>query len=147
MFIIERQWCGLKRKKCKLFGVGEDFIQYELLFFKLIFWKKGGKVLDILRQALYTSDGQRFLEYLPQMKQARKEIREDLREKEFGHMILRLERGKEQLEKRCDSLNRRCSDLTNENESFRNVIKIINGEQGNYHVSHGFPDTYESKEG
>ena len=80
------------------------------------------------------------------MKQARKEIREDLRKKEFGNIISRLERDKEQLEKRCDSLNRRCSDLTNENESFRNVFKIINGGQGNYRVSHGFPDTYEPKE-
>ena len=139
MIVIEKELCGISRKKAKLFGIGEDFIIYRLLFWKVIVFKEGGKVLDFMRQCFY--EGKEFsLEYLPQMKEDRKEIRKDVEESEFGWKINMLERELESTKKRANNLNERCSKLTEDNKLLRDSFKTLKGEEVTYSTSWYFPD-------
>lgn len=145
MYIFEWSVCGFGRSKHKLFGQGEEFTYYKFGLFKITRWKDNGMVSEVLRKMFYDKDDQ-FLEYLPQMEKARENIREDLKKNEFEWKINSLKRDLESADVRNTSLNNRCSDLTNENEAFRNVFKVLNNEEVSWMCSHGFPSEYKKKD-
>lgn len=146
MIIVQKQLCGLGKKNARLFGVGEEFTMYYCLFFTVSVWKDEGKIVNWMRMTFLNPEDKDFKEYMPQLEKARENIRKDVIG-DFEYQITHLKREVEKLTEQSDRLNRRCSDLTNENETFRNVVKILNGEEGKYWVSHGFQNSpYPPKE-